>query len=183
MKGIIFNLLEDFITENFGEEKYEQIIAKCNLTTTEPHVGPGTYEDKDLMEIVARATEELKISIPDALKAFGKFAFSKLAEKHPNFVKPYQHPKPFLMTVESVIHIEVKKLYEHAYTPTFIYTDTSPDTLTITYSSKRKLYDLMEGLIDGVGEFFKSPIQQTHKIYQKNGAELCDFELTFTADK
>lgn len=179
MKGIIFNLLEQFITENFGEEKYAQIIKQCNLKTTEPFVGPGTYPDEDMIEIVVNTSKELNITVPDALKGYGKFAFFKLAEKFPFFVKPYQHPKAFLMSVEDIIHVEVRKFYKDAYTPQFIYTDTSPDTLTITYHSERKLYHLMEGLLDGVGEFYKVPIQQTHKIYQKNGKELCDFELTF----
>lgn len=179
MKGIIFNLLEQFITENFGEEKYEQIIKQCNLKTTEPFVAPGTYPDEDMIEIVVNTSKELNITVPDALKGYGKFAFFKLAEKFPFFVKPYKHPKPFLMSVENIIHVEVRKFYKDAYTPQFIYNDTSPDTLTITYHSKRKLYHLMEGLLDGVGEFYKVPIQQTHKIYQKNGTELCDFELTF----
>ncbi len=181
MKGIIFNLLEQFIAENFGEAKYQQIIKKCELSTTDPFVVPGTYSDEDLTKIVKEASSELNLPPADILRAFGKFCFPKLAERFPQFTQPFNHPKKFLMTVENIIHVEVRKLYKHAYTPKFIYNDTSPTTLTITYFSKRKMYDFMEGLLDGVGEFFNVPIKQTHKIYQKNGEELCDFELTFVS--
>jgi len=180
MKGIIFNLLESYISETFGEEKYEQIIGQCQLKTTDPFVAPGTYPDEDLIEIVVNTSKVLNISVPDALKGFGRFAFPNLAEKFPFFVEPYHHPKPFLMSIENIIHVEVRKLFKDAYTPQFIYNDTAPNTLTITYNSKRKLYDFMAGLIDGVGAYFKMPIQQTHRIYQKNGEEVCDFELTFS---
>ena len=181
MKGIIFNLLEQFITENFGEKKYKQILKSCDLSTTDPFVAPGTYSDEDLTKIATEASSELNIALPDIFKSFGKFCFPKLAEKLPQFTKPFNHPKDFLMTVDNIIHSEVRKLYKHAYTPKFIYINTSPNTLTITYFSKRKMHDFMEGLIDGVGEFFKIPIKQTHKTYQKNGEEFCDFELIFAS--
>ena len=66
MKGIIFTIFEDFITDNYGAETYEQIISECNLQTKEPFVGPGTYPDSDLMEIVGKATAKLGIPMPYA---------------------------------------------------------------------------------------------------------------------
>ncbi|PCH68201.1 MAG: hypothetical protein COC01_04155 [Bacteroidetes bacterium] len=180
MKGIIFNLLEEFITENHGEETYDEIIGNCTLQTKEPFVGPGTYPDEDLLEIVGKTTEKLGISADVALKAFGKFAFHKLAAIFPNFLESYSNPKDFLKSVESVIHVEVKKMYKDAYTPTFIYTDLAPDKLIIQYHSKRKLYALMEGLIDGVGEHFNTTIGQSVKIHEVDGREVGDFDLTFS---
>ncbi|TBR19717.1 MAG: hypothetical protein EPO57_02815 [Chitinophagaceae bacterium] len=179
MKGIIFNILEQFVVENFGEETYDKILKQANLGMKEPFVSPGTYPDEHVFKLVVSAANELNISAQDVLKSFGKFTFGKLAEKFPVFVDPYNHPKPFLMTVESIIHVEVNKLYEGAYTPKFTYTNTEANKLTITYSSKRKLYDLMEGLIDGVGDYFKVPIRQSRKVYEKDGVEVCDFELEF----
>jgi hypothetical protein len=113
------------------------------------------------------------------LKDLGFYSFFKLNEHYPRFATSFTHPKDFLMSVESIIHVEVRKLYKDSYLPTFIYKDPAPDKLIITYFSKRKLYSLMEGLINGVGAYFKTPIEQTHKIYTKDGKEYCDFELTF----
>ncbi|MFQ5586113.1 MAG: heme NO-binding domain-containing protein, partial [Thermodesulfobacteriota bacterium] len=121
MKGVIFNLLEQFIAENFGEEKYEEIVTECALKTGEPFVGPGTYPDEDLIAIVSRAVETLGIAPPEALHGFGRFCFPKLAEKFPDFVQPFKHPKPFMKTIDSVIHVEVKKLFKDAEPPRFIY--------------------------------------------------------------
>ena len=180
MKGIIFNLLEDFITENHGEETYEEIIENCNLQTKEPFIGPGTYPDEDLLEIVGKTTEKLGISSDDALKAFGKFAFHKLAALFPQFLESYNNPKDFLQSVESVIHVEVKKMYADAYTPTFKYTDPASDKLIIQYHSKRKLYALMEGLINGVAEHYNITIGQNVKIHEVDGREVGDFDLTFS---
>lgn len=179
MKGVIFNITENFITDKFGEDKLDEILESCKLETTTPFVGPGTYPDSDLMQIVAKASEILKIEPGELVKQLGQYAFFKLAERFPEYVTPYSHPKDFLKTVDGMIHVEVKKLYTDTQLPTFVYSEPSPNELTITYYSKRKLYAFMEGLINGVAEYFKHPIQQSHTIYQKDGVELADFKLSF----
>lgn len=179
MKGIFFNLLEEFITENYGEEKYDEILGECRLSTTEPFVGPGTYPDEDLLAIATKTAEKLGITVPDALRAFGRFCFPKLAARYPVFVAEHHHPKSFLETVDSVIHVEVRKLYEGTKLPRFTYSDGFPDHLVIRYQSDRKMCQLMEGLIDGVADYYKSPIKQSQTQCMLRGAESCDFDLTF----
>lgn len=163
MKGIIFNITEAFLAENFGEDVCSEIMDSCPFLTKDPFVSPGTYPDEDLILLVNKASEKLKISIPAIQKNLGHFAFFKLIAAYPHFIEPFHHPKKFLLTVESVIHVEVRKLYRDSYLPTFSYVDPAPDRLIITYHSRRKLYSLMEGLIDGVGEYFNVPIKQTKK--------------------
>jgi hypothetical protein len=57
MKGIIFNILEDFTNEKFGEDEFDFIVEKSILETTDPFVGPGTYPDSDLFKIVTKIVE------------------------------------------------------------------------------------------------------------------------------
>ena len=89
--------------------------------------------------------------------------------------------KSFLNSIESVIHVEVHKMYENAYTPTFDYQDTGENELVIRYKSKRKLYALMEGLIIGVGEHFNCTInQRIETVNLDSGEEVADFHLAFS---
>lgn len=180
MKGIIFNIAEKFIADRFGEEKLEQILSACELETIEPFVGPGTYPDSDLMEIVHTAAEKVGLPMPEFMKQMGHFTFFKLAERYPNFVAPYSNPKDFLMTVDNVIHVEVRKLYRDTQLPIFQYSEPSENELVITYYSKRKMYDLMEGLINGVAEHFNTRIEQRHSRYEKDGHEFYDYHLIFS---
>ena len=175
-------MLEEFIVENYGEATFDEILDECTLKTKEPFVGPGTYPDEDLMEIVIKASEKLGITPDQALFAYGKYIFPKLVAAVPKFVEPYDHPKDFLKTINDVIHIEVKKMYSHAYTPEFKYFDTEEDKLIIQYSSKRKLYALMGGLIEGVANYFDYTIRQSRKVHDLNGKEVCDFSLYFIAN-
>ncbi len=179
MKGIIFNITESFITDHYGENIFNAIIDDCELETKEPFVGPGTYPDNDLMEIVVKSSKKLSMSTSDFLRELGTYSFHKLAGRFPHFVKPYNCPKEFLKTVDGIIHVEVQKLYKETQLPTFQYKEPMEDELIITYYSKRKLYPLMEGLVNGVANYFNSPIKQNLTIYTKDNVEFCDFHLKF----
>jgi len=179
MKGIIFNLLEDFIVEKLGEEGYDKIIESCDLETREPFVGPGSYPDGDLFALAGKAAEAMGTPLPDALRAFGRFCIPELAKRFPAFFNPHDNPKGFLKSVESVIHTEVRKLYEDAEPPHFEYEDPAPDRLVMRYRSRRRLCRLMEGLLEGVGDYYKTPISQRQRGCMLDGADECVFELEF----
>jgi hypothetical protein len=93
MKGVIFNLLESFISEGWGIEKYEEILDLCPLQTKQPFVGPGTYPDADLVTIASKAADTLGLPLPVALRAFGKFCFPKLAPKVPQLVETHANAR------------------------------------------------------------------------------------------
>jgi predicted hydrocarbon binding protein len=179
VKGIIFNLLESFISEGWGEDKYEEIFAACPLHTREPFVGPQSYPDADLLMIVAKAAEKLGIAAPAAVHAFGKYCFPKLAAKYPIFVRDHSHPKPFLQTIDNVIHVEVRKLFKDATPPRMTFVDPAPNELVMTYSSSRQLCALVGGLIEGVADYFHSPIRYEQTQCTQRGAPACEFHLTF----
>ncbi len=181
MKGIIFNLLEGFITDKYGEEEYDGMLAKCRLKTEDPEVmvGPGTYPDEDFAAIISEAAAFVGVSVADALRAFGRYAIPKLAEKHPRFFSPYHHPKDFLKTVDFIHHIEIHKLYKGAETPKFLTEDPASDRLVMKYSSVRGLCGLVEGLIDGLADHYKIPIERDQTLCVQKGDGECVFNLRF----
>ena len=181
MKGIIFNIAENYIIEKHGYETLKEIVTACSLETKEPFVGPNTYPDADLLEIVGKAVDILKTDLASFLKSLGHYSFRQLSDRHPNFVEGYTHPKDFLLTVEGVIHMEVRKLYEESKLPTFQYQDLGENELIITYFSERKLYPFVDGLIDGVVDYFGYKAEKKSTIYEKDGVELCDFHIKFSA--
>ena len=64
--------------------------------------------------------------------------------------------------------------------PTFTYQEPAENELIIVYYSERKLYALMEGLIDGVADYFKETIVQKHRIMKQDEHEVCEFHLQFS---
>ncbi len=181
MKGVIFNIFEDFIVEGWGAEKFESILGRCPMHAQVPYVGPGTYPDENLLAIVNQTTADLGIGTAEALRTFGRFAFPRLAQKFSVFVREHDHPKPFLKTLDDIIHVEVRKLFAGADPPRIAYEDPAPDRLILRYTSKRKLCPLFAGLVEGTGDYFKVPIAQAQTECTREGAPSCEFSLHFPA--
>ncbi len=180
MKGIIFNELEEMVTDAYGEDAWEMLITQSNLQTPEGlFVGPNTYPFEDLVAIVTTASKVTGKSVEELLHAFGEYLFPKLAEKFPMFLKEDMDAKAFLKTVGEIIHVEVHKLFPEATLPKFTTEDPGPDQLIMIYDSERHLCDLAEGLLVGVGKHFGQEIQFTQTECTKRGDPHCRFEIHF----
>lgn len=179
MKGLVFNITEKYITATHGEDVWFKSVKETGRDPLEPFVGPGTYEDSELVAIIGACCTMVGQSIHRFLFELGRFSFKQLANRHPEFLAGYTHPKPFLLSVNDIIHVEVNKLYQHAYLPSFKYKNEASDELIIIYHSKRKLYDFMEGLIAGVSDYFNIGINTTKNIYEESGAEHCIYHMKF----
>lgn len=181
MQGVVFNLLESFVTDGWGAETYEELLARCPVHTRGPYVGPGTYSDQDFLTLVGQAAGLLNLPVRDAVKAFGAYAFPKLASRYPAFTAQQVDPKEFLMTVDRVVHVEVRKALRGAHPPEFRMEDTGPLTATLRYRSDRKLCAFAEGLLEGVSAYFGTPLALTHTRCMHDGAPHCEFQLRFGA--
>ena len=181
MKGEIFNLFEAFITENSDQSTFEDIYESAypELETKDPFVGPGTYPDTDFFLIVSTAISKLNFPFASAVRAFGKYCFPRLISKVPDIAERCTHPRDLLMIVDEVIHVEVKKVYSGAKPPRLICTEVGENQLMITYQSRRKLYDFVEGMIEGLAIYYSTSISVERKIICLDDEEACEFLVTF----
>lgn len=181
MKGIIFNELEEMVTQAYGEEAWETLIEQSDLKTPDGiFIGPETYPFEDLVAIVSTASKVTGKSVEELVHAFGEYLFPKLAEKFPMFIKEGMTAKSFLMTVGDIIHVEVHKLFPEATLPKFTYEDPAPDELVMIYESERHLCDLAEGLLVGVGRHFGENLAFEQTKCTKRGDPHCRFEIRFS---
>jgi hypothetical protein len=180
VKGVIFNELQKMVTAKFGGDAWETIVDETALLTSSgAFLGPQTYPDQDLLALVATAGRLTGTPVPELIRAFGRFLFPDLAALYPAFLPPGSTAKSFLLTVDRVIHVEVRKLHPGAVLPSFEYEDPAPDRLVMIYRSARKLCPLAEGLIEGVGDHYRERIDRQHLTCMLRGDHACRFELTF----
>lgn len=178
MKGVVFNIFEGFVSEGWGEEAYEALLDACPLHGDGVYVGPETYPDADLIALVTKACERFGVAPEDALRAFGRYMFPQLAAKFTAFLEGHD-ARSFLLSVHDVIHVEVRKLFPDAVTPSFHYEPLDDGGLVVEYTSARQLCHLMEGLLDGVATHFDEPLAHHHATCMHHGAPHCRFELQF----
>jgi hypothetical protein len=75
------------------------------------------------------------LSPHEVLRWFGRSAMPLLAERYPDFFKGHTDTRSFLLTLNSIIYPEVRKLYPGAITPVFDFDTSSADVLQIGYNS------------------------------------------------
>lgn len=178
MKGSIFKLFEEFVAVNHGPDAYEALLDATTLETVGPFVGPGTYPPGDLVALLSTASAHHDTSIDDLLRQFGRFAFPSLAAAVPTLMEGLDDPRSLLLGLESVIHTEVRKLYPDADPPRFTAIDRGPDQLELQYRSNLGLFSLVEGLLDGLGDWYQCPID--HERVSVAGTDAV-FQVTFLA--
>lgn len=181
MKGIIFNVLEDFAVEKFGDETLEEVYSQAELSEgVPPFVGPASYPDQDLVTLVTLLSEKGGVSVEDLLHSLGEYAISILARRFPLFFEGLSSAKEFLKTMNEVHYLEVRKLYSDANPPKIVLEDNTDGKTYLHYRSPRRLCSFLEGLLEGTGKHFGEGISYRHLRCQKEGAEECILELNFS---
>ncbi len=178
MKGMVFNIFSDLVTDSFGWETWDQLIEQTQPESEAIYTSGDVYPDEELVAYVTALSKITGASAPELIRAFGKYMMHKFKGIHPEFLEG-QTAKSFLSSVHDVIHVEVKKLHPDSLLPTFEFEDPADDKLVMIYTSQRKLCPLAEGLIDGVAEVFDQPIEISHPQCMHDGAESCRLELRF----
>ena len=102
-----------------------------------------------------------------------------LAERYPHFFTPHADARSFVLTLNDIIHPEVRKLYPGADVPVFDFQDVGPNTIVITYRSARRLCGLALGFIDGTAVHFGEKVDIEHPVCLLRGDDRCVLECTF----
>jgi hypothetical protein len=177
MKGIVFNLLEEVVTREFGADTWDALLEKAGVDGA--FTSLGSYPDEDLLKLVTAASEALNRPAGDVIRWFGVQAIPLLAKKYPGFFSIHRETRPFLLTINGMIHPEVRKLYPGADVPDFVLDDSFPDILIMGYHSKRKLCAFAEGLIEGAPTHFGEVATIRHPACMHRGDSSCRLEISF----
>jgi hypothetical protein len=180
MKGHIFNLLETFVVEATDVATYEEIHASCTFQGDGVFLRPGKYPDADLLELVDKTVAKLGMTTSEAYRAFGRWIFPHLAELVPKEMVAKPHPKDFLMTLDAIHRVELKKLWPDAEPPGFRCLDIDPERMLITYNSPREMFALVEGVLESVADYYGVPIEFSVNYRTASaGHRIADYQLRF----
>lgn len=177
MKGIVFNLLEDAVTDEHGEDAWDELLDSAGLDGA--YTALGNYDDAELHALMGAVCRRWNAPPPAVLRAFGRSALPALAARYPEFLTPHRSVKPFLLTLDHVIHREVAKIYPGARPPRMWFEDPSPEVLVLHYHSERRMCAFAEGMIEGAAAHYGNPVALEHRDCMHDGAEACTIVATF----
>lgn len=178
MKGIVFNLLEEVISQEYGEDTWDRLLAAAGDDGV--YTSLGSYPDHKIFALVDAAAVRLGEQPGAILRWFGRKSMPLLAERYPTFFAGLGGTRPFLLTLNDIIHPEVRKLYPGAYVPIFDFDSSSPDMLVMGYRSSRKLCSLAHGFIEGAADHFGEEALVDQRQCMHRGDPQCIFELCFS---
>lgn len=181
MKGIIFNLLEEVVAAHAGEDAWDRLLEAVHADGA--YTSLGNYPDEEFAKLISALSGKNGRSDRDTLKWFGQLSMPFLARRYPEFFEPYKNLRSFLLSLNDVIHAEVRKLYPGADVPMFEFEtpagSAGHDTLIIHYRSKRRLCLLAEGFIVGASERFGEQVTVTQPHCMLEGADACALVCRF----
>lgn len=176
MKGIIFNLVEDVVTNDNGVDAWDDLLDEAGVDGA--YTAVGSYSDDELLAIVEAASRATGMSPDDVLRHVGRRATPLLAQRFPEFFALHTGVRTFLPTLNSVIHPEVRKLYPGATPPHFVFSEDVDGALLMEYHSDRTMCPMAEGLTLGAADHFGQTAQVEQIRCARDGADSCLLRVT-----
>jgi len=178
MKGIVFTELFEMVEGLFGADMIDDVLDDCTLESGGAYTAVGTYDHRELIEIVGALSKHTDIPFKDLVQKYGHHLFFRFHDLMPAFFEEPKSAFAFLESVHGYIHVEVKKLYPDAALPHFETTRNNDQGLTMIYKSQCPFADFAEGLMEGCIAFYKEDITITSEDRNTNDEYSRIFTLT-----
>ena len=178
MKGIIFNLVEEVVTGSYGADTWDSLLEAAGLDGS--YTSLGSYPDDHLFRLVGAASAVLSVPPDEVVRLIGIEALGLLAARYPAFFEGHTSALSFLLTLNDIIHPEVRKLYPGADVPDFDFEASEDGVLVIGYRSKRQLCALAEGFIVGSARHYGERVEITQPSCLKRGDDNCLIRCTLS---
>lgn len=177
IKGVVFNLLETIVAREHGEETWDALLDAAGVDGV--YTTLGSYPDEDLFKLVGAASAALGLGVDEVVRWFGRNAMPLFAERYPGLFTPHVQARAFVMTLNDIIHPEVRKLYPGAIVPEFDFDASDPEALVMGYQSPRKLCAFAEGLLLGAGDHYGETVTIEQPLCMNRGEPHCRLVIAF----
>lgn len=182
MKGVVFTELLDMVEDRFSPLLADRVIARAALPHGGAYTSVGTYDHSEMARLVQALSVETGKPVGQLLGAFGEHMAERFRFRFPQFFEASPCLFDFLSSIDSVIHVEVRKLYHDAELPSFVVEQRDDHAMTLLYRSSRHLEDLAEGLMRGCAAHYGEPVDiERDQVTTADGTRATRFRVTHRA--
>lgn len=175
IKGVVFTEFLDFVAERYGADTVDDIIETSQLPSGGAYTAVGTYSHAEMVTLCTTLAAHTGEPVADLVRSFGSRLSGTFAQGYPAFFSRSGNFFDFLESIESHIHVEVRKLYPDAELPTFKIEERTPTRLVMEYRSPRRMGELAEGLILGTARQFGVEVRVQSTPIEGSNAEATRF--------
>lgn len=149
MKGIVFTEFLELVEKEFGYAVLDRITSLESLQGHGAYTSVGNYPHGDMLEMLKVLSEEVDVPVEDLVRIFGQTLISSFYKWYASYFDNAKNSLEFLSGIETVIHSDVRKLYQDVRLPSFDCEWLDENTLVLEYQSMRPMAALAEGAILG----------------------------------
>ncbi|MEP0265046.1 heme NO-binding domain-containing protein [Dokdonia sp.] len=172
MKGIVFTEFLDLVEQKFGLEMVDTIINESDLPSNGIYTSIGTYNFSEMLSLLTNLSKRTSLSIDDLLLVYAEHFFGVVGRSYPGFLEQYNDPIEMISSIESHIHVEVRKIYPDAELPVFIVEEKTENSLVMIYKSSRAMYSFGRGLMNKTFEHFNAKATILVEKLKEDGTEV-----------
>jgi hypothetical protein len=174
MKGVLFNVVEEAVSREWGEDMWDDLLAAADLDGA--YTALGNYPDAQLVALANAAADRLNSPVEDVLRTLGRITFEPLFSRYAGFREEPASLREFLPTINELIHPQVLKLYPGASVPRFVLRETG-GALELDYLSVRNMCTLAEGLVLGVADHYGEAVAVDQPSCKQRGDSRCTIRI------
>lgn len=174
MYGVINHALMSMICEDHGEDIWQQVLEKTELSE-EHFLIMNSYSDDITHQIVNSATQVLNVSGRDLMQSFGQYwiRYTKKSGYH-EIMEMCGSTLPELLSSIDDLHSRLGAQFPNFSPPSFECHELSEGALELHYRSTRQgLAPMVVGLVEGLGDQFTTQVEITQTADRNQGDD-CD---------
>lgn len=172
MKGIVFTEFLELVETKFGLEMVDEIISASDLASGGAYTAVGTYSFSEMLALVTNLSERTNISINDLLKVYAHHFFNVIETSYQDILKMYKGPMEMISSIESHIHVEVRKIYPDAELPRFTIVEQTEEKLVLEYFSSRSMYAFAHGLMEKTFQHYQHSATIDYELLKEDGSHV-----------
>ena len=181
MYGLVNKAVQDLVCSRFGEETWQAIKQKAKVDDA-MFVSMEAYPDQVTYSLVGAASEVLKLTPDEILKAFGEHWILYTAREGYGDVLR-MGGSSFLSFVQNLdnLHARVGLSFPELRPPEFRCSDIEPGSVRLHYYSTREgLGAMVIGLLEGLGKMFNTELTIEHAAQRSEGADHDEFLIRWS---
>jgi len=174
--GIVLMQLKRYVEHSYGPPTWTALLMSADLPGR-MYTAMAEYPDAEVLAIVEAACRATGKTTDQILEGFGRFMVPGLVGTYSFLVQPGWSALDFIENTEKSIHTVVRTR-DGAAPPVLGVTRLADERLWIRYSSARRLCALATGMVKGVGDFYKTPLDVEESQCMRDGAAHCLLEVS-----
>ena len=180
MKGMVFTELLGFVEHTYGADAVDDLIEASDLPSGGAYTAVGTYDHTEMQSLVANLSAQSNTPPNELLDLFGQHLIGRFKASFPDFFKTAATLFDFLESIDSHIHVEVRKLYPDAELPEFRAERLGTGAMHLDYRSNRPFAALASGLILGAAQLYGETVLIERSAHEHDGEKFVRFSIQKT---